>query len=135
MALGESSFCFFPFVPSVNANTLPKNFVFAMIAPIMISEIAWKTYLVFTCINAVSIPVLYFFVPELKNLSLEQVDLVFTCTSGTATDTNPVKEAARLQRILREQGRERGQEIMLDKINEAVGGEVEHREITVCDVK
>lgn len=38
----------------------------------------WRTYLYFAIFNLAFVPVIYFFYPETKNLSLEQIDLLFT---------------------------------------------------------
>lgn len=48
-----------------------------MITPVMISNIGWGTYLFFAVINACFIPFIYFFYPETKRRSLEEIDLIF----------------------------------------------------------
>lgn len=53
------------------------NFLIVMITPIMISSISWGTYLFFACMNACFIPIIYFFYPETKKRSLEEIDLIF----------------------------------------------------------
>lgn len=53
------------------------NFLIVMITPIMLSNIGWGTYLVFAVINACFIPIIYFFYPETKRRSLEEIDLIF----------------------------------------------------------
>lgn len=53
------------------------NFVVVMVTPIMISNIGWATYLVFAIINACFIPVIFFFYPETRGRSLEEIDIVF----------------------------------------------------------
>ncbi|KAA8893436.1 general substrate transporter [Sphaerosporella brunnea] len=53
------------------------NFLVVMVTPIMVDRIGWATYLVFALINASFLPFIYFFFPETKNRSLEELDIVF----------------------------------------------------------
>lgn len=53
------------------------NFTVVMITPVMLDKIFWGTYLVFACINAGFLPIIYFFYPETKKRSLEEIDLIF----------------------------------------------------------
>lgn len=71
------------------------NFAVVMVTPVMIDKIKWGTYLVFACLNASFLPVIYFFVsvadfltsssmadrclqyPETKQRSLEEIDIIF----------------------------------------------------------
>lgn len=53
------------------------NFTVVMITPVMIDGIGWGTYLVFAAINAAFFPAIYFFYPETKQRSLEEIDLIF----------------------------------------------------------
>ncbi|KAL3428364.1 hypothetical protein PVAG01_01873 [Phlyctema vagabunda] len=53
------------------------NFLVVMVVPIMITSIGWGTYLFFAVMNACFIPVIYFFYPETKRRSLEEIDLIF----------------------------------------------------------
>lgn len=43
----------------------------------MISNIDWGTYLFFGAVNAGFFPIIYFFYPETKGRSLEEIDLIF----------------------------------------------------------
>lgn len=43
----------------------------------MITNISWGTYLFFAGANACFIPIIYFFYPETKKRSLEEIDLIF----------------------------------------------------------
>jgi hypothetical protein len=45
---------------------------------ISIKSIAWRTYIYFAVFNSAFIPLIWFFYPETRNLSLEQVDRLFT---------------------------------------------------------
>lgn len=53
------------------------NFLIVMVTPVMISNIKWGTYLFFAIVNACFIPIIYFFYPETKKRSLEEIDLIF----------------------------------------------------------
>ena len=74
------------------------NFFVVMITPVIINRIQWKSYLIFALLNYLFVPTLYFFFPELANLTLEEVDEVFTA------GINPVKAAANLHRERRGMG-------------------------------
>ncbi len=47
------------------------------ITPIALSNIGYKTYIIFAVLNAAWVPVIYFFFPETKGLELEDVDRLF----------------------------------------------------------
>ncbi|KAJ9494348.1 hypothetical protein LTR99_000004 [Exophiala xenobiotica] len=53
------------------------NFAVVMFTPSAISNIRWRTYIIFAAFNAVFIPTVYFFFPETTNLQLEDVDYLF----------------------------------------------------------
>ncbi|EHL01151.1 putative Sugar transporter STL1 [Glarea lozoyensis 74030] len=53
------------------------NFLVVMVTPVMISSISWGTYLFFAVVNACFIPIIYFFYPETRRRSLEEIDLIF----------------------------------------------------------
>ncbi|ESZ95967.1 sugar transporter [Sclerotinia borealis F-4128] len=53
------------------------NFTIVMVTPIMIANISWGTYLFFAVVNACFIPFIYFFYPETKRRSLEEIDIIF----------------------------------------------------------
>lgn len=48
------------------------------ITPIAITNIGWKTYIIFATLNASFVPVIYFFFPETKGLELEDMDRLFS---------------------------------------------------------
>lgn len=49
-----------------------------MITPVIISHLQWKAYLIFMCTNLAFIPLIYFFYPETANLTLEEIDYLYT---------------------------------------------------------
>ncbi|OQV00417.1 hypothetical protein CLAIMM_05912 [Cladophialophora immunda] len=67
------------------------NFFVVMITPVVINRIQWKSYLIFTVLNFSFIPVLYLYFPETRNLTLEEMDQIFT------QGMSPVKAAERLR--------------------------------------
>ncbi|KEF60682.1 uncharacterized protein A1O9_02243 [Exophiala aquamarina CBS 119918] len=54
------------------------TFLVVEITPVSIKSITWRTYIYFAVFNAAFIPLIWFFYPETRNLSLEQVDRLFT---------------------------------------------------------
>ncbi|KAK2744646.1 hypothetical protein FQN55_006564 [Onygenales sp. PD_40] len=54
------------------------NFVIVMITPVIINRLQWKAYLIFMCTNLAFIPLVYFCYPETANLTLEEIDYLFT---------------------------------------------------------
>ncbi|KAJ3499350.1 hypothetical protein NLG97_g396 [Lecanicillium saksenae] len=53
------------------------NFMVVMITPVAFANIGYKTYVVFAVINAFMVPSVYFFFPETKLRSLEEMDAIF----------------------------------------------------------
>ncbi|KAH6657243.1 putative Myo-inositol transporter 1 [Truncatella angustata] len=60
----------------VSSNWL-WNFFVVMITPTLISNLAWKGYLIFMALNFAFIPLVYFCYPETSNLTLEEIDWLF----------------------------------------------------------
>ncbi|RSL92304.1 hypothetical protein CEP52_013880 [Fusarium oligoseptatum] len=54
------------------------TFLVVEITPVSISSIGWKTYVYFCIFNFAFLPMFYFFYPETRLLSLEQIDKLFT---------------------------------------------------------
>jgi hypothetical protein len=69
-----------------------------MITPVIINRLQWKAYLIFMCTNLAFIPLVYFCYPETANLTLEEIDYLFT---------NPERGAVKLSRELHRE-RKRG---------------------------
>ncbi|KAJ5690314.1 hypothetical protein N7462_004706 [Penicillium macrosclerotiorum] len=53
------------------------NFVIARSVPYMISNITYGTYFLFAACSTLSIPFVWFFIPETKGVPLEEVDVLF----------------------------------------------------------
>jgi hypothetical protein len=47
------------------------------ITPIAITNIGWRTYIIFAVLNATWVPIIYIFFPETKGMQLEDVDRLF----------------------------------------------------------
>ncbi|PGH23192.1 hypothetical protein AJ80_02722 [Polytolypa hystricis UAMH7299] len=58
------------------------TFLVVEITPVMITNIGYKSYIVFAVINFVTIPCVYFCYPETTRLPLEAVDLLFADREG-----------------------------------------------------
>ncbi|KAL2169511.1 hypothetical protein VTG60DRAFT_5980 [Thermothelomyces hinnuleus] len=54
------------------------TFLVVEITPVSITNIEWRTYIYFSVFNFAFVPLVYFFYPETQNLSLEQIDRLFT---------------------------------------------------------
>ncbi|TKX21892.1 sugar transporter-like protein 24 [Elsinoe australis] len=71
------------------------NFVVVMITPSAINNLSWKAYLIFTCLNLSFIPLVYFVYPETSNLTLEEIDDLFTEASTDHLDRGLFSRIAR----------------------------------------
>ncbi|KAL1413322.1 hypothetical protein Q8F55_001081 [Vanrija albida] len=80
-----------------SATNWIMNFTVAMITPVMFKNIGYKTYMVFMCFCIVGLLFSIFIVPELKGLSLEEVDHIFGDDAGA-------KDQQRRDRIAHEIG-------------------------------
>jgi MFS family permease len=65
----------------------------ALVTPIAFNAIGWKYFIVFACLNAAMIPIIYLFFPETAGLTLEDIDEVFIMSTGYL---DPVRVAKRL---------------------------------------
>ncbi|KAL2855724.1 general substrate transporter [Aspergillus pseudodeflectus] len=61
---------------STSANWI-FNFMVVMITPVSFSNIGYQTYIIFAVINAAIFPTVYFFFPETRRRSLEEMDMIF----------------------------------------------------------
>jgi sugar porter (SP) family MFS transporter len=69
------------------------NFIIARSVPYMVSNIGYGTYFVFATCLTLSIPFVYFCVPETKGLSLEEIDLLFGGTGPSSLVAAGLEEA------------------------------------------
>jgi len=74
------------------------NFVLAEVTPIGFATIGSRYYIVFAVINAVIVPSVYFFFPETKGRSLEEIDAIFAQSNNIL---DPPRVARRMQNTIR----------------------------------
>ncbi|KAK0277482.1 hypothetical protein LTR91_006112 [Friedmanniomyces endolithicus] len=106
--------------------TLADSFVIVMITPTLLNNLQWKGYLyvlpqhpstliglkltvhllqsIFMCTNFAFVPLVYFCYPETKNLTLEEVDHLFTAggkhgAKALTAPSQPVQESFRAQAL------------------------------------
>ncbi|KAF8477286.1 general substrate transporter [Kalaharituber pfeilii] len=77
------------------------NFLIVMVTPIMIDRIGWGTYLFFGVVNACFMPIIYFFYPETRRRSLEEIDYIFA--KGHEENISYVRAAKELPPLSGEQ--------------------------------
>lgn len=53
------------------------NFFVVMVTPTLLTNLKWKGYLIFMCLNFAFVPLVYFCYPETSNLTLEEIDWLF----------------------------------------------------------
>ncbi|KAJ5946509.1 hypothetical protein N7454_003348 [Penicillium verhagenii] len=58
------------------------NFLVAEVTPSAFDDIGWKYFLVYCCLNASFVPVIYFFFPETAKRSLEEIDEIFEASTS-----------------------------------------------------
>ncbi|KAG2090191.1 general substrate transporter, partial [Suillus discolor] len=75
------------------ASNWTFNFVVVMVVGPAFNNISWRTYIVFAALNAIIVPVVYFFFPETGGRSLEDLDVVFALAYINGED--PVKVSLR----------------------------------------
>jgi hypothetical protein len=83
-----------------------SNFLIVMITPPAFENLQYNTYTMFAVFNAAIIPSVYFFFPEPKGRSLEELDVIFA--SAHVQGINPVKQSKKMPKL---EGRELDVEI------------------------
>lgn len=80
---------------STSANWI-FNFMVVMITPVAFDSIGYKTYVIFAVINAFMFPCVYFFFPETRLRSLEEMDDIFKKSTNVFNVVgNSIKEPHR----------------------------------------
>ncbi|KAF9892999.1 hypothetical protein FE257_012410 [Aspergillus nanangensis] len=64
------------------ASNWVSVFIIVMITPIAFNNIGWRTYLIFASCTGAGMVLVYFCFPETRNRSLEEIDLIFSNSSG-----------------------------------------------------
>ncbi|KAI9367005.1 general substrate transporter [Aspergillus egyptiacus] len=81
---------------STSSNWM-SNFLIVMITPPAFKNLGYKTYVIFAVINAAVFPCVYFFFPETKGRTLEELDVVFA--SANAQGISPVKQSLKMKKL------------------------------------
>lgn len=61
------------------------------------ASLGYQTYIIFAVLNTAIIPAVYFFFPEPKGRSLEELDIIFA--SAHADGVSPVKRAKEMPKL------------------------------------
>ncbi|KAJ1727119.1 hypothetical protein LPJ61_004751 [Coemansia biformis] len=57
-----------------------SNFVVTLTSPVLLQAIGWRLFLAFSAIMVMNLVIIYLFLPETKNMTLEEMDVVFANT-------------------------------------------------------
>ncbi|EJP63668.1 sugar transporter [Beauveria bassiana ARSEF 2860] len=74
-----------------------SNFLIVMITPPAFANLGYRTYIMFAVFNAAIIPMVWFFFPEPKGRSLEELDVIFA--SAYVDKVSPVQRAKEMRHI------------------------------------
>lgn len=105
------------------------NFLIVMVTPIMLDSIGWGTYLFFGAVNAAFFPVIYFFYPETRMRTLEEIDIIFAkgyvegISYVRASKELPFLTEAQIDEKAREYGMVSDNEVDSDSVNRGSQGE------------
>ncbi|CAK7243255.1 MAG: hypothetical protein STHCBS139747_004771 [Sporothrix thermara] len=74
------------------------NYMIVQVTPVAITNIGWRTYIIFAVLNTAFVPIIYFFFPETKGIELEDMDRLFSGDSELAnhnekTDVAKIEDA------------------------------------------
>ncbi|KFH44619.1 Quinate permease-like protein [Hapsidospora chrysogenum ATCC 11550] len=72
-----------------------NNFIIGQITPDLLTKINYGTYVLFGIITTMGAGFIWFFVPETKRLSLEEMDLIFGSEGTAAADAERMEEINR----------------------------------------
>lgn len=72
-----------------------NNFIIGQITPDLLTHVRWGTYILFGALSFLGAAFIYFFFPETKGLSLEEMDILFGSVGAAAADTERMREIAR----------------------------------------
>ncbi|KAK3196339.1 hypothetical protein K4F52_000721 [Lecanicillium sp. MT-2017a] len=64
------------------SSTWMSNFIIGLVTPDMLDNLKWGTYVFFAVFCAIAVAFTYFFVPETKGKSLEDMDIAFNDTAA-----------------------------------------------------
>lgn len=70
--------------------TYSAIFFNTFVNPIALESIGWKYYIVFACILVVVFVTIYFYYPETKGYSLEEMAVIFDGEAAAVTDAGDI---------------------------------------------
>lgn len=100
-----------------------NNFIVGQVTPNMLSSISYGTYILFGLLTYMGAAFIWFYVPETKRLTLEEMDVLFGSPGTAQADNERIEEINReigLDRILRESG-SLGENVSDEKLHEVSG--------------
>ncbi|OBT90762.1 hypothetical protein VE02_00682 [Pseudogymnoascus sp. 03VT05] len=100
-----------------------NNFIVGQVTPSMLSSISYGTYILFGLLTYIGAAFIWFYVPETKRLTLEEMDVIFGSPGTAQADNERIEEINReigLDRILRESGSP-AENVSDEKLHEASG--------------
>jgi len=107
------------------------TFLVVEITPPMITNIGYKSYIVFAVINFITVPIVYYTFPETSRMPLEAVDLLFADRDGkrpsifrVVRDSRNKEYLTKMQKTLQE--RAAGREGNSDSEDKAVASHAEN---------
>jgi MFS family permease len=71
------------------------NYLVVEVTPIAFTNIGWKYFLVYCCLNATFVPLIYFFFPETSQRSLEEIDEIFESSTSIFDAVSVAKKLPR----------------------------------------
>lgn len=96
------------------------TFLVVEITPPLITNIGYKSYIIFAVVNFVTIPVVWFFFPETSQLPLEAIDLLFADRDGkrpsifqVVRDSRNKEFMAKIEASLQEHARARAENAVI----------------------
>jgi hypothetical protein len=95
------------------------NFMIAEVTPVAFSSIANKYYIVYAVINGFSVFVFYFFYPETKGRTLEEIDMIFV-QSKSIWDPVRIARELPLQETLQQEADDKDAQRTKETWNEVV---------------
>jgi MFS family permease len=68
------------------------NFLVAEVTPTAFTNIGWRYFLVYFGLNALFVPIIYFFFPETSGRSLEEIDQIFESSTSIFDTVSAAKK-------------------------------------------
>ncbi|KAJ2738147.1 hypothetical protein GGI20_006318 [Coemansia sp. BCRC 34301] len=71
-----------------------SNFVITLTSPLLLQVAGWRLFLAFSAIMAVNLVLIYLFLPETKNLTLEEMDTLFASSVWAFRSTSSARKTS-----------------------------------------